>query len=73
MLNRILFAVAVCLFLVTCVSAQTKLLRFPDVYGDRVVFTYGGDLWATTSSGGTATRITAHPGVETYAKFSPDG
>ena len=34
---------------------------------------YGGDLWTASTSGGTATRLTAHPGVETYAKFSPDG
>ncbi|HTH51036.1 MAG TPA: DPP IV N-terminal domain-containing protein, partial [Pyrinomonadaceae bacterium] len=54
-------------------AAQTKLLRFPDIYGDRVVFTYGGDLWTASTSGGTATRLTAHPGTETYAKFSPDG
>ena len=25
--------------------AQTKLLRFPDIHGDRVVFCYAGDLW----------------------------
>ena len=73
MLNRILSVVAVCLFVGFGATAQTKLLRFPDVYGDRVVFTYGGDLWTTSTSGGTATRLTAHPGVETYAKFSPDG
>ncbi|HXF43754.1 MAG TPA: S41 family peptidase [Pyrinomonadaceae bacterium] len=54
-------------------AAQTKLLRFPDIYGDKVVFTYGGDLWIAPSSGGTAIRLTAHPGVETFAKFSPDG
>jgi tricorn protease len=54
-------------------SAQTKLLRFPDIYGDRVVFTYGGDLWTASSAGGTATRLTAHPGVEVFGKFSPDG
>ncbi|MFL6466881.1 MAG: S41 family peptidase [Pyrinomonadaceae bacterium] len=54
-------------------SAQTKLLRFPDIYGDRIVFTYGGDLWTVSTTGGSAFRLTAHPGVETYAKFSPDG
>jgi tricorn protease len=53
--------------------AQTRLLRFPDVHGDKVVFTYGGDLWTASSSGGTATRLTAHPGVEVFGKFSPDG
>src|SRR5213083_1569750 len=66
-------AVLVCVVCTVSLCAQTKLLRFPDVYGDRVVFTYGGDLWTTSINGGTATRLTAHPGVETYAKFSPDG
>ena len=27
----------------------------------------------STRHGGTATRLTAHPGVEVFAKFSPDG
>jgi tricorn protease len=31
------------------------------------------DLWMVNASGGTATRLTAHPGVEVFAKFSPDG
>jgi tricorn protease len=53
--------------------AQTKLLRFPDIHGDKVVFTYAGDLWTASSKGGLATRLTAHPGVELFAKFSPDG
>jgi tricorn protease len=53
--------------------SQTKLLRFPDIYGDKVAFTYGGDLWTAPSTGGVATRLTAHPGMELFAKFSPDG
>jgi tricorn protease len=53
--------------------AQTKLLRFPDVHGDKVVFTYGGDLWTASTSGGMATRLTSHPGIEVFGKFSPDG
>jgi tricorn protease len=54
-------------------QAQTKLLRFPDIHGTQVVFTYGGDLWTASASGGTAIRLTAHPGLELFAKFSPDG
>jgi tricorn protease len=54
-------------------SAQTKLLRFPDVSGDQLVFTYGGDLWKAPAAGGGATRLTAHPGQELFGKFSPDG
>ena len=53
--------------------AQTKLLRFPDIYGDRVVFTYGGDLWLAPVAGGEARRLTSNPGLELFAKFSPDG
>ncbi len=55
------------------ITAQTKLLRFPDVYNDRVVFTYASDLWTVSTSGGMATRLTAHPGMEVFAKYSPDG
>ncbi len=55
------------------VHSQTKLLRFPDIYGDRLVFTYAGDLWTAPASGGTAIRLTAHPGIEVFGKFSPDG
>jgi len=54
-------------------SAQTRLLRFPDIHGDKVVFTYAGDLWTAPASGGAAARLTAHPGLEQFAKFSPDG
>jgi len=53
--------------------AQTRLLRFPDIHGDRIVFTYAGDLWSVSAMGGTATRLTAHPGLELFAKYSPDG
>lgn len=70
---RSLLFVAVCVFAVHSVFTQTKLLRFPDIHGDRIVFTYGGDLWSVSAGGGTAIRLTAHPGVETYARFSPDG
>lgn len=63
----------VCALFVVPASAQTKLLRYPDVHGDRVAFCYAGDLWVAPSSGGTATRLTAHPGLELFPKFSPDG
>ncbi len=51
----------------------TRLLRFPHVHGDRVVFTYAGDLYTAPLSGGTATRLTSHEGLEVFARFSPDG
>ncbi|MGH9629961.1 MAG: S41 family peptidase [Bryobacteraceae bacterium] len=54
-------------------NAQTRLLRYPDLHGGKVVFTYAGDLWTASVEGGIAARITAHPGIELFAKFSPDG
>jgi tricorn protease len=73
-ISRILCAaVFAALLLTVSASAQTKLLRFPHIHGDKVVFTYGGDLWTASSSGGTAVRLTAHPGVEVFGRFSPDG
>ncbi len=51
----------------------SRLLRFPDVHGDQVVFCYGGDIWKAPLAGGTAVRLTASPGVEVFPKFSPDG
>jgi len=52
---------------------EGRLMRFPDIYMDRIVFSYGGDLWLVPSEGGIAHRITSHPGQELFAKFSPDG
>ncbi len=54
-------------------AGPTKLLRFPDVYGNEVVFCYAGDIWKASTQGGTAVRLTAHPGVEVFPRFSPDG
>lgn len=53
--------------------SQSKLLRFPDIHGDQVVFSYAGDIWTASANGGAAVRITAHPGLELFPKFSPDG
>ena len=54
-------------------DAQTRLLRFPDIHGDRVAFCHAGDLWSAPAVGGTAIRISTHPGLEQFPKFSPDG
>ena len=70
--NRIV-QIAVALFLVISAEAQTKLLRFPDVYGDRVVFTYGGDLWTTSAAGGTPMQITKGRYEAWRPSWSPDG
>jgi tricorn protease len=53
--------------------AGTKLLRFPDVWHERIVFSYACDLWTVGTQGGTAVRLTSSPGLELFGKFSPDG
>jgi tricorn protease len=54
-------------------AASTKLLRFPNVWHDRIVFSFAGDLWTVGTRGGTASRLTSNPGLELFGKFSPDG
>jgi len=73
MLRRAFGIVVIITVLVIPALAQTRLLRFPDLHGNQIVFTYGGDLWLASTAGGAATRLTAHPGLELFAKFSPDG
>jgi tricorn protease len=70
----VIFSVIGCARLTAVQEAQEgRLLRFPDIYKDKIAFMYGGDLWLASSSGGTARRITSHPGRELFPKFSPDG
>jgi len=52
---------------------EGRLMRFPDIHKDKIVFVYAGDLWLVSTSGGVAHRITSHPGRELFPKFSPDG
>jgi tricorn protease len=67
-------AAAVLLFLpFAAQAAAAKLLRFPNVWHDRIVFSYAGDLWTVGTAGGAAVRLTSNPGLELFGKFSPDG
>jgi tricorn protease len=50
-----------------------RLLRFPDINGDKIAFVYGGDIWTVESAGGMARRLTSDVGLELFPKFSPDG
>lgn len=54
-------------------SSAEPFFRYPDIHGDRVVFTSEGDLWLGDLKSGHASRLTSDPGVERNAAFSPDG
>jgi tricorn protease len=77
-MSRIRRSLILAIFLVAplAISAQMpegRLMRFPDIYKDKIVFSYAGDLWLVTSSGGEARRITTDSGLELFPKFSPNG
>ncbi|MFO7914506.1 MAG: PDZ domain-containing protein [Candidatus Krumholzibacteriales bacterium] len=72
------------LILVLAVTASTvparapaeegRLLRYPHIMGDRVVFVYAGDIWTVPVEGGRARRVTSFPeGLELFPRISPDG
>ncbi|MBN1925673.1 MAG: PD40 domain-containing protein, partial [Prolixibacteraceae bacterium] len=54
-------------------AEEARLLRFPAIMGDQIVFTYAGDLYTVNADGGTARRLTSDIGFEMFARFSPDG
>src|SRR5258708_39178098 len=65
--KKILFGLFAALILAGLAGAQTKLLRFPDIHGDKVVFTYGGNLWLASTASGLAKRLTPPPGLALVA------
>ncbi|MBN2295595.1 MAG: GH32 C-terminal domain-containing protein [Pirellulales bacterium] len=50
----IILVVSFLCFSATMADAETRLLRFPDVHGKRVVFCHGGDIWEASTGGGWA-------------------
>ncbi|HDP94819.1 MAG TPA: hypothetical protein ENN40_05600 [Candidatus Aminicenantes bacterium] len=52
---------------------EARLLRTPDINGDRIVFAYAGDIWTVPAAGGNARRLTSHEGMEIFPRISPDG
>jgi len=52
---------------------ESRLLRFPAISDNQIVFTYAGDLYTVATSGGVARKLTNHEGFEMFPRFSPDG
>jgi tricorn protease len=70
-MNRVLLTV----FLLFAPLAATHgaLPRFPQPYGDRIVFVTNGNVWSVPKNGGTAVRLTSAPGQDMFPRVSPDG
>ena len=43
---------------VSAADDEARLLRFPAIHGDQIVFTYAGDLYTVPAAGGVARRLT---------------
>ena len=54
-------------------GAQGALPRFPQPYGNNIVFVTDGNIWSVPQAGGTATRLTSAPGQDMFPRVSPDG
>jgi tricorn protease len=72
------YVLAVCVAVLVNLSSafaatEARLLRFPAIFEDQIVFTYAGDLYTVASTGGTARKLTSDKGFEMFARFSPDG
>src|SRR6476646_2055726 len=51
----------------------TRLLRFPTINGQQIVFCYAGELYTVARDGGVARRLTSGPGYTSFPRFSSDG
>jgi len=73
---KIIFSLSAILFIFfnfIWASEEARLLRFPAIYENQVVFTYAGDLYTVPTKGGIARKLTNSKGFELFARFSPDG
>jgi tricorn protease len=74
--SRLSLRIAVALLLCSSAFAQSEaplLFQKPALSKDTIVFSFAGDLWKVSRSGGEAIRLTSGTGVESNAIFSPDG
>ncbi|HEY7851846.1 MAG TPA: hypothetical protein VIB82_02655, partial [Caulobacteraceae bacterium] len=66
-------AAALLLSAAPLVAAHAALPRFPQPYGDRIVFVADGNVWSVSKAGGTAERLTSAAGQDMFPRVSPDG
>ncbi len=74
-MKRILLVLAALIPLLASAAdrQEARLLRFPAVGGDNIVFSYAGDLYRVGINGGNAEKLTSHVGYEVFPRISPDG
>lgn len=50
-----------------------RFMRDPHIHGNRIVFSYMGDIWTAHRDGSGARRLTSHVARDIMPRFSPDG
>ncbi len=55
------------------IAAQAALPRFPQPFGEQIVFVADGNVWSVAKTGGTAVRLTSAAGQDMLPRVSPDG
>lgn len=73
MKKLLLWLVAIALTITMVQGQEARLMRFPAVNNNQIVFSYAGDLYSVPLSGGIARKLTTHVGYEMFPHFSPDG
>ncbi len=74
-MKKILLSIIFIITVALRLSAQdeARLMRFPTISGNKIVFSYAGDLYTVDRTGGLARKLTNDNGYEMFSKFSPDG
>ncbi len=73
-MKKFFLSLLLCFGLTSFAQQEAKMLRFPTIHGNDVVFSHGGDLYKVNVKGGIAHKITNDvDGYEMFARFSPDG
>ncbi|MFB6099269.1 MAG: S41 family peptidase [Salinibacter sp.] len=77
MLNRLLALCLLFALFATPAAAQDTdpFMRHPSVHpdGNRIAFSYQGDLWTVPIDGGTPERLTIHEAYEGHPRWGPEG
>jgi tricorn protease len=50
-----------------------RFMRDPHIHGNRIAFSYLGDIWVANADGTAARRLTSHVARDIMPRFSPDG
>ena len=54
-------------------AGPIKFARYPHISGNKIAFSYHGDIWVAETGGANPARLTDHVAMDVFPRFSPDG